>query len=404
MVICKIWDGDYPWDIRVEKVAESLSDAGHTVHLVCRNLGRRIRVERTEKFTIHRLPGLPRVAGPLHGAANFPHPLNPVWLQAIASVVRGSHPDLILVRDIPLALPAAAVARRRGIPVVLDMAENYPAMLQDRLRFTPTGPLGRIVRQPALARLIERYALRLVDHVIVVVEESRDRLIRCGVAPERLSVVGNTPRLEPWALDGERLGATWGPAADVRLVYLGNLDGSRGIDVAIRAIHRLKQSGNPGRLTVIGDGPSIRGLREMVRELDLSDRVRITGRLPFREVRSELARADVGLIPHYSTEAWNTTIPNKLFDYMLLGLPVIVSDARPTARIVRDADCGEVFPDRDSTALARSVLALSSVEQRGRVGRRGNLAIHRRYNWRQDSRVLLELVETLVPPRAFGAR
>ena len=37
MRICKIWDADYPWDVRVEKVARSLTEAGHEVHLVARN-------------------------------------------------------------------------------------------------------------------------------------------------------------------------------------------------------------------------------------------------------------------------------------------------------------------------------------------------------------------------------
>ena len=59
MKICKIWDADYPWDIRVEKVATSLSMAGHSVHLVCRNLDRRVRVEHNGTFTVHRLPAVP---------------------------------------------------------------------------------------------------------------------------------------------------------------------------------------------------------------------------------------------------------------------------------------------------------------------------------------------------------
>jgi glycosyltransferase involved in cell wall biosynthesis len=403
MRICKIWDADYPWDIRVEKVANSLGAAGHSVHLVCRNQGRQVRREQCGTFTVHRLPSLPVALGPLHTVANFPHPLNPVWLRVIARVVRTSGTDLILVRDILLALPAIVVGKRYRIPVVLDMAENYPAMLRDRLRYTPTGLLGRLIRQPALARLVERVALRLVDHTIVVVEESRDRLVQAGVASQRLSIVCNTPRLEQWTPSAE---SDISPTVSERTtaVYLGNLDGSRGIDVAIRAIRHLKDASRLVDLCVIGDGPSIRGLRKLVSERGLSDRVTITGRLPFREVQALIARAHVGLIPHYSTEAWNTTIPNKLFDYMLLGLPVIVSDVRPTARIVRDTGCGEVFRDRDAKDLARCIMVLEDPERRRRAGANGRRAVLERYRWDHDGATLVRTVERVARTSLETAR
>src|SRR5947208_16013784 len=50
MRICKIWDADYPWDIRVEKVATSLSEAGHDVHLVFRNEARKPTLEWDGRF------------------------------------------------------------------------------------------------------------------------------------------------------------------------------------------------------------------------------------------------------------------------------------------------------------------------------------------------------------------
>ena len=196
--ICKVWDADYPWDIRVEKVSTSLVDAGHIVHLVCRNAARRPRHEAHGRFVIHRLPITPPALRSFHGLWNFPHPASPVWAHAIWRVARDTHADVILVRDLPLALPAALIGRALSIPVVLDMAEHYAGMLEDLLRYTPISFLGRLARRPRLARVVERLALRLVDRVIVVVEESRDRLLADGMKPERLTIVSNTPRLDQW--------------------------------------------------------------------------------------------------------------------------------------------------------------------------------------------------------------
>src|SRR5690606_13666302 len=61
MRICKVWDAEYPWDVRVEKIARSLSEAGHTVHLVARNRDRRPTEEQLEECHVHRLAPLPPV-------------------------------------------------------------------------------------------------------------------------------------------------------------------------------------------------------------------------------------------------------------------------------------------------------------------------------------------------------
>ena len=395
MNICKVWDADYPWDIRVEKVIHSLTTAGHLVRLVCRNQGRRITHERNGSLSIHRLSSLPHFLGPANTVWNFPFPFNPVWIATIGRAIRENRANLVLVRDILLAPSAAMLARTHRIPVVLDMAENYPGMLEDRQKYTPTTLLGRAIRHPAFAKAIERLTIRTVHHIIVVVEESRDRLVRLGVPPGRISIVSNTPLLDRWSLQAGA-GASPQPVARVKLVYLGNLDGSRGVDTAIRAVARLEATGHRAHLFVIGDGPSKAHLQHLTRTLNVADRVNILGRLPFSEVQAIMAASDIGLIPHYATDAWNATIPNKLFDYMLLGMPVVVSDAKPTARIVRTENCGEVYRAGDDTDLARCIVSLEDQDARCRMGSNGRNAVQRVYNWNNDSKVLLGVVEAAV--------
>jgi len=406
--ICKVWDADYPWDIRVEKVSTSLVAAGHTVHLVCRNAARRPRRETDGRFVIHRLPAIPSFLGPAHALCNFPHPASPVWAHAIWRVVRDVGADVILVRDLPLAVPAALIGRQLSVPVILDMAEHYAAMLEDRLRYTRTGFFDRLVRRPGFARFVEQLSLRLVDRVIVVVEESRDRLLKAGVPSDRLTVVCNTPRLDQWqTTEFPDAPFASGSAESLSLVYLGNVDGSRGVDIVIEAVRALRGRGRSVEFHVIGEGPSLKYLRALTHDLDVADRVHIYGRLPYAQVRALMATADVGVIPHYATEAWNSTIPNKLFDYMLAGLPVVVSDTLPTARIVRAEGCGEVFRDRSIEDLVRCLLALGDQAVRREMGRRGRQAVQQRLNWGVDAQRLLDAVEAVARrevPRAVAVR
>jgi len=396
--ICKIWDADYPWDIRVEKVVLSLVEAGHRVDLVCRNQARQARIETDGRFTIRRLPILTPAVLPLHTLCNFPFPLNPVWIGAINSAIRQSHADLILVRDLPLALAAGVLGRLHRIPVVFDMAEHYPAMLEDRLRYTPTGLFGRIARSPSIARLIERWTLRLVDHAIVVVEESGERLAHAGYPRDRITVVGNTPRTDQWVIRDMPDGRT-DQGNRLTIVYLGNLDGIRGLDVAIQALQILKDFQVRSRMIVIGDGPSLNPLRRLAEDCGVTECAEFVGRLSLNDpaamlrVKQIMADSDIGLIPHYATEACNSTVPNKLFDYMAMGLPVIVSDMKPTERIVREERCGEVFKDRDPADLARCVQRLADTKRRQEMGDRGREAIQRRYHWGHDKKVLVSAIE-----------
>jgi glycosyltransferase involved in cell wall biosynthesis len=397
MIICHIWDADYPWDIRVEKVCQSLQ-ARHEVHLVCRNDNRLPREEVLEGTIVHRLPVLPRWLGPCHRVAGLPLFFNPLWLGTIWSTVRRSRADLIVVRDIPLAPAALLAGRRFGIPVLIDLAENYPAMLEDQRRYSPRNALGSAVRHPALASVIEQAVLKRADHVVVVVEESRDRLLAMGIDADRITIVTNTPPPDRWT---RRVGPSASPGADgaAHFVYLGNLDGSRGLDTAVRAIALLRDRAQYAQLSIIGTGPNIGQYRALANALGVEDRVAITGRLPFAEVERIMAQANVGLIPHYSTPAWNSTIPNKLFDFMAMGMPVVVSDARPTARVLEEVQCGRVFRERDVEDLAAAMAEMGDGAKRKQLGERGRRAFERKYNWTVDEGRLFQAVD-----RAMQAR
>jgi glycosyltransferase involved in cell wall biosynthesis len=101
-------------------------------------------------------------------------------------------------------------------------------------------------------------------------------------------------------------------------------------------------------------------------------------------------------VPHHATESWNTTVPNKLFDYMSKGKPVIVSNAKPVERIVREEQCGIVFKDRDSEDLARAIVTLKPESIRTAMGQRGRDAIARKYNWAIDEQRLCNALEAVV--------
>jgi len=402
LTICAVWDADYPWDVRVEKVCRSLA-RDHEVHLVSRNAKRRPIYERAQAFHIHRLPAAPWMPDRLHAALGFPAFFNPVWIRAIRRTVRRSRADVLVVRDIPLALTAVMVGRASRIPVVLDMAENYPAMIED-FRASRLDRRGfRVVRHPRLVRLVERLAIRQADHIVVVVDESRDRLVGMGVPDSKISVVMNTPMLDRRPAQRPKEGVEEGSRpGELLIAYLGVLEVPRGVGTAIRAMAQVRRRLPGARLVVIGAGRDEWRFREEAGRLGVTGSVEFRGWVDYKDALALLAQCDVGLVPHHVTESWQTTMPNKLFDYMSLGKPVIVSNARPTERVVNEERCGLVFPDRDPTALAEAIVAMADPAARAAYGRRGRDAIHRQYNWAVDERRLLGAITQV--STLYGAR
>lgn len=405
MIVCQVWDAEYPWDVRVEKVCRALTQRGHDVHLLARNRDCRMVHERRPEATVHRLAPLSWLPRRLDGWSMFPAFFNPRWIGLIRRTVRRTGAEVMLCRDLPLAPAAVWVGRAAGIPVVLDMAENYPAMLDAVREAGRHGPLDWFVRNPAAAARVERWVLRHIDHVLVVVEESRDRLVTLGVLPDRITVVSNTPPRS--RLDQYRNGR--GPHRDgpLRLVYVGLLEAPRGIGVLLDGMAECRRRGLDAQLDVYGSGREHAEFVGRAARLGLGPgTVTFHGHVPYGQALRGLQRADIGVIPHLVDECWNTTIPNKLFDYMAAGLPVLSSDARPAARIVRATGCGEVFTGSRGSDLVEAMERLRDPARRASCGAAGRAAIAAQYHWEQDAERLIAAIEALQSrgPIAHAAR
>jgi glycosyltransferase involved in cell wall biosynthesis len=399
LTVCKVWDSEYPWDVRVEKIARALTDAGHTVHLVARNRRGDAVTERLSEAIIHRLTPWRWVGSRLSAASMFPAFFNPRWVRAIRRTAYQVRADVILCRDLPLVVPAILVGRHLGIPVVVDMAENYVAMLRSRWEAGRMRPSDVLVRNPTLASLVERWVLPRVDHVLVVVEEAGARLVARGLAPERVTVVSNTP---PLARVVESRVPPKGAGDDLQLVYLGLMEEPRGVRFLLDAAALLARRGVGFRLALYGDGRELPDFRAHARALGLTDRqADFRGHVPNAQALAALPGADIGVIPHFADESWHTTVPNKLFDYMAAGLAVVTSDARPAARIIGATGAGLMYRHPDAAELAAAIERLADPDLRRACGERGRAAVRDTYHWERDLARLLETIRRVVRVRAL---
>lgn len=379
MKICKVFHSDYPWEVRVEKILNALIEKHHEVHLVCGNLKKRKKMEDINGLKIHRLPFFNNSL--LSNTLTFPAFFNPIWLYSICKVVKENNIDIIMIRDLPLALASIFIGRLLNIPVIYDMAENYPAMWKIS---------SSIIKNPFIAHKMEDIAMRLVDKILVVVDESKDRLIKKGVPENKISIVSNTPDLRRYnnkviMIKNDKL----------NLIYVGYIMKERGIDTVLKALPTIIGKFKKVHFNILGEGKYITQLRDLVRNLNLNDYVNFLGWVEPHDLPIYIHQCDVGVIPHYVTDQTNTTIPNKLFDFMACAKPVIVSDATPLKRIVTEDNCGVVFKSGNHEDFAIKFLKLTDSLKRTEMGNNGQRAVKNKYNWKNDAKTLYSIINKI---------
>jgi glycosyltransferase involved in cell wall biosynthesis len=180
------------------------------------------------------------------------------------------------------------------------------------------------------------------------------------------------------------------------MLYVGNMDAKRGLDVFVQSIPILKQTDPHVLAVIVGSGMMEQRLRQLARELRVEDNVLLTGWMDQREVPGVIARADVCIIPHFVTEHTDTTIPNKIYDYMAQGKPVVVTQCSTLKEIVEQYECGRVYEDRNPAALADAVRSLVDGGIREILGARGRRAVEQHFRWDKDAGVLLQSLQTIL--------
>jgi glycosyltransferase involved in cell wall biosynthesis len=387
MRICLVYQGEYPPAERIEKVAKTLAASGHEVVLLCNNYGSHaLPEEHYEPLQVVRLRA-PFRNRTLNRILNFPLFLNPIWIIQLLRIARRFRIDAIQVIDLPLAISALAIGRLLGLQVTMDMWENYPEALKG---WAKLDWKVRVFKNPAVARAVELFITPRVDQLFVVVDEQKERLVKEGVAADRIAVITNAPDVGLFTRGVAQNLMPLDSDPDVyKLLYVGFITVERGLDDVIRALRLLKPKIPAIRLYVAGTGNYEARLKQIAQDEDVADLVRFTGWVPFDQIQFYIAQSDLCIIPHTRSAFIDTTIPNKLFQYMLMSKPLLVSDAKPLARIVRECSCGFVFESGAPGSAAAAIEKAYHVRSDTSLGARGRQLVLDKYTWEKAAAPLV---------------
>jgi glycosyltransferase involved in cell wall biosynthesis len=283
--------------------------------------------------------------------------------------------DLLVANDLDTLLPNFLVSKIRNIPLVYDSHEYF------------TG-VPEIQNRPAVKWVwhsIERLMFPGLKYVMTVSDSvARKYESEYGV---KILTVRNCSRKTDHILPYSKaeLGIT---ETDLLLILQGtgiNID--RGSEELLGA---LSQTENVS-LLIVGSGDVIDRLKSMSGELNISDRVKFIPVLKWDEMIRYTKSADAGLSLDKNTNPnYLCSLPNKLFDYISSGIPLIVSDLPEVSAIVREAGCGLIIESVTPENISGAITRLKDDPKEREEFRKKSVSASNTLNWERESAKLAE--------------
>jgi glycosyltransferase involved in cell wall biosynthesis len=274
------------------------------------------------------------------------------------------------------------LARRRGVPVVLEVNEVAGVAR------------ARGLVMEGLARRIERATFGRADAVLAVssflADEARRRGARDGrvhVIPNAVAEVGVGSRL------GRETREILGVGDRIVIGFVGWFDRWDRLDLLVEVFAELHGARPETHLLLVGDGPVAAELRAEVASRRLQSAVTITGAVPRDEVPRYLAAMDIGVLP--SSNDFGS--PIALFELMAAGKPVVAPDVAPIRDVVEDGVTGIVVPRGDRDALARVLGRLvNDAPLRNRLGAAAMQRVAAEHTWAANARRIASIAAACV--------
>lgn len=367
MRIAVLVSNDLSFDQRVKKTCRVLEAAGHEVLLVGRELPESVPYEGPGTATRLKLKNKRGV--------RFYAELQ----RALIKWLKGVDVDAIWANDLDTLLPAVVVGKKKGIRVVYDSHEFFTeaAGLTD-------APLKRWVWL-----MIEKYTVPKVGSMITVNSSIAENYrSRYGV---HVDVLRNMPELNDIPeVEHRKPFEQYGVPTNKPILLLQGafMDRDRGTKEAVDSMEFIDDA----TLVLVGAGIEWEESKERLDDPRWKGRLFCIPKLPYEELKKLTASADIGLsLDKASHINYQLSLPNKLFDFLHVGLPIVASPMVEVVKILNQYKVGvvveKVEPNHIASAVKKMLEKPKSVWLKASMNARENL------HWGADSHVIIEQLE-----------
>lgn len=377
-------------DGRVYREARSLVRAGHKVTIVCwaRTITNEILsgVPAEEEYEGIRVKRVFSPIAPLTSPSSIRIYQHFRAMHAIAKAISKLRTDALHCHDFN-TLFTLLFLRNFDKPVVYDSHEDFINMVDE------------VVPGPMLwfARKIERFMLgKYVDYAISVCEPIIQSLKHYGV--ENTEMVMNCRDLDDYSSVPQstisELRHKLVKKDELMVLYIGSIGNDRGLKDLVEIYRGEDKILDRSILVLGGMGYLEDRLKACIKGMS---NVEWVGYVPGRQlVEYNLASDIMVVLFNPAKRSQRVCLPNKLFEAMSAGKPIIVCKGTEAAKLVEKEDCGLIVPYGNRSALKSAISSLiEDSSRRAKLGRNGRLAAKRLYNWRVQERRLIGIYNNI---------
>ncbi|MCY1291327.1 glycogen synthase, Corynebacterium family [compost metagenome] len=282
--------------------------------------------------------------------------------------------DLYHLHD-PELLPVALKLKALGKRVIFDSHEDFPADIMSKPYL---GRFARIVVS-SLFSVYEKHACRKLDYIVAATPTIREKFksIDCpSLDINNYPLLDELQELLPW--DGER----------ATVCYIGAMTAIRGVPELVDAMAQVKSG---ARLALVGNFTEAAS-GDRCRKSPGWSSVDDHGFVGRDEVRKIMTHSVAGVVTFLSAPNHIDAQPNKMFEYMSAGIPVVGSNFPLWKSIIEGNRCGVCVDPANPTEIAEAIDYLFTHQAEAReMGARGRAAVLDKYNWDGEGVKLLSL-------------
>lgn len=368
MKICIVTTVHSPFDTRIfQKEANTLAKAGYDVVLV-------VQHEHDEIINGIKLIALKKRKSRLFRIMFSGKEAFDAAMKQRADAYHFHDPEL---------LPWMLYLRKKtGARILYDVHENVSQDILSK-EWIPVY-LRKIIS--IFFGIYEKKAVSKIDRVIASTCD-----IASNFKKEKTTVINNYPIISGGPKDVQEM-----KKKNFRntLIYVGGLDDARGIEKIVLSLRFINPKYN-AKLKIIGSF-SEDYFERRIRRMPEWKKVEFMGFLPQKEAYKQMREASAGLVCFLPKPNHINAMPNKMFEYMLAGIPVIASNFQLWKKIIETDNCGVLVDPMKPREIAKAAeLLLENSAMAKMMGENGRKAIIEKYNWESESKKLLEIYRVL---------
>jgi glycosyltransferase involved in cell wall biosynthesis len=303
--------------------------------------------------------------------------------------------DCIYERYSLFSYAGIRLARACGVPHILEV--NAPlAYEQEKTR-------GLEMKE--LACQTECRIMRETDAVIVVSRRLQEFVATCGVPESHIHILPN-------AVDPQRFAtADNGVAVRTQLQlngkrvigFVGSLKPWHGTETLCKAFHALHAAVPHTHLLLIGDGPEREALWEYVISNNIKDAVTFTGNVSYNSIPNYISAMDITVAPYNPSENFYFS-PIKIFEYMIMGKPIIAGRIGQVEEFIIDGETGVLFEPGNIAQLTAALTQLTTdVQLCHGLGARAQAWVQQERTWDNNARRVIDIAQALARKSASSS-